>query len=453
MKNKTVLITGAAGGIGTYLCSYFAETAGAVILVDINEQALTDAKKRLSKYPAKLVSYTVDQGDKKAVDKMAVDVLKKFGCPDILVNNAGIGFHGELENTSLEKWHQLMNVNFWGTLHFVYAFLPSMKERQSGHIVNVATGQVFYKMPTWGAYTVSKSALAAFSDILRAELGKDHIHVTTVYPYMVNTGFYKDVAGETLMGKLSMSLLPLYAQSPGAVAKIIYEAVLQEKPVEMVSPLNTIGKYMRLLPGASRVFDSMMVSGLSKKGRKPLRESAPVKTITKATDAAIKAIEGIVPPKGFRIEEVMSGEHEFMPGFGTAGKQPMEFTVSWGPSNIIEWLNPVSDQFFRNELQGTVSIGGLCELAPCTGYLELRYLRRQQIKYFFTFEANGKTYEYSGVKPQIYPWNLPYSHTTCLGELREAGKKEIVSRSVTHFHWDTMQQFLKSLHLTSPASR
>ena len=143
----------------------------------------------------------------------------------------------------------------------------------------------------------------------------------------------------------------------------------------------------------------------------------------------------------------MSGEHEFQSGFGPEGKFPMEFRVTWGTANLPEWLNPVGKKFMTSELHGTVTIGGLCENANCDGYLQLRYFKDQKIRYFFTFEVNGKAYEYTGEKKQIYPWNLPYSHTTCFGVLKKKGENDIISKSVTHFHPDSMPEFLKSLEL------
>lgn len=447
VKDKTVLITGAAGGIGLYLCSYFAEAGARLVLTDINEKTLKEAKKRLAKYPAEINTYAVDQRDKEAVETMAADVLKKIGTPDILINNAGIGYQSELADTSYETWQKLMNVNFWGALHFIYAFLPAMKEKQKGHIVNVATGQVFYRLPTWGAYTVTKTALAAFTDILRAEVDKDHIKVTTVYPYMVNTGFYKDVQAETLASKLSMVLLPLYSQSPETVAKIIFNAIVHEKPVEMVSPLNYLGKLMRFITPPNNMLDRITSRSLSKKGLSSVKDNPVIHSIKSAIDSISNAFQKIVPPVGFKIDEIMSGEHEFQSGFGPEGKLPMEFCVTWGAANLSEWLNPVSAKFMTSELHGTISIGGLCEHAVCGGYLQLRYFKDQKIRYFFTFEVNGKTYEYTGEKKHIYPWNLPYSHTTCFGILREKGKKNIISKSVTHFHLDSMPEFMKSLQL------
>ncbi len=447
VKDKIVLITGAAGGIGLYLCSYFAEAGARLILTDINAIALKEAEKRLGKYSAEIKMYIVDQRNKEEVEKMAADVLKNIGTPDILINNAGIGFQSELADTTYETWQKLMNVNFWGALYFIYAFLPAMKEKQAGHIVNVATGQVFYRLPTWGAYTVTKTALATFTDILRAEVDKEHIKVTTVYPYMVNTGFYKDVQGETLAGKLSMVLLPFYSQSPETVAKIIFNAIIQDKPVEMVSPLNYFGKFMRLVTPANNLIDKISSRSLSKKGLSTVNEDPIIHSIKSATDSVSKTLQKITPPVGFKINEVMSGEHEFQSGFGPEGKFPMEFRVTWGTANLSEWLNPVGKKFMTSELHGTVTIGGLCENANCDGYLQLRYFKDQKIRYFFTFEVNGKAYEYTGEKKQIYPWNLPYSHTTCFGVLKKKGENDIISKSVTHFHPDSMPEFLKSLEL------
>ncbi len=447
LSNHTILLTGAAGGIGLHLSSYFAEAGARLILTDINKAALDDAAKRLEKYKTGIATYVVDQADKKAVDAMAADILAKYGAPDILVNNAGIGHHAELADTDFETWHKLMNVNFWGALHYVYAFLPAMKQRNSGHIINVATGQVFYRVPTWGAYTVTKTALAAFSDILRAEAEKNNIRVTTVYPYMVNTGFYKDVEGETLGGQLMVALLPFYSQTPEDVARIIFEAVIDEKPVEMVSPLNYFGKYMRMVPLLSDLFDKVMVLGLSKEGSANLRDSSLVKSTAETINTLVKAIDNRTPNIGFRIDELMSGEHEFTPGHGPAGKRPFEFNVTWGTDNLIEWVNPSSENFMANTLEGTVTVDGLCRNAPCKGRLELRYLQDQKIRYVFDFTVDGKQYHFIGEKRQIFPWNLPWSHTTCFGELREAGKDEVISKSITHFHWDTLPDFLKSLRV------
>ena len=150
---------------------------------------------------------------------------------------------------------------------------------------------------------------------------------------------------------------------------------------------------------------------------------------------------------GFRMDEIMIGEHEFDPKFGSPGKRPMEFRVTWGPKRLLQWANPASDRFMVGELEGTVTIDGLCDQTPCTGSLELRYLKEHKIRYSFGFKVDGRSYRYVGEKANIRLWNLPRSHTTCFGRLFLLGTGELVSTSVTHFRIRSLPRFLASARL------
>ena len=171
----------------------------------------------------------------------------------MLVNNAGIGHQGELAETSLETWDQLLAVNLMGPLNHVYAFLPHFKERRAGQIVNVSSGQVFFRLPTWGAYAAIKAALGVFSEVAHFELRKYGIGVTTFYPFMVNTPFYDEVEGDTWGSRMSMKLLPLYSQKPEKVGRILFRAVRRRAKVETVSVINDVGFYAQFVPLANDV--------------------------------------------------------------------------------------------------------------------------------------------------------------------------------------------------------
>lgn len=150
---------------------------------------------------------------------------------------------------------------------------------------------------------------------------------------------------------------------------------------------------------------------------------------------------------GFKMDEVMSGEHRFEPGAGPAGRHPFEFKVAWGPERVGPWINPFNEGFMKQPLKGTVSVGGLCHKAPCEGVLELNYFTEGTIRYRFDFEVNGVGYHYIGEKVNIRPWNLPVSHTTCFGTVVERESGRLISRSVTHFRLHTTPAFLMSLRL------
>jgi len=149
---------------------------------------------------------------------------------------------------------------------------------------------------------------------------------------------------------------------------------------------------------------------------------------------------------GFVMDETMTGVHEFEDKYGSPGKQFMEFRVTWGPKDVLHWGNPFSSGLI-NDLGGTVTIEGLCVNAPCTGSLELRYLKDATIRYSFNFTVDGVEYHYVGEKMNIMPWNLPYSHTTCFGRLTRTDTGELVSTSLTHFRFRTSLAFAASLRL------
>lgn len=252
MRGKRVLVTGAAKGIGLCIAREFAAAGSEIIMTDIDSETLEAAAGEIGQTAA-VHTRVVDVSDRKAVDEMAAWVLSDIGPLDILVNNAGIGYHGELADTTLETWRRLIGINMMGPLHHIYAFLPSMIERHSGQIVNVSSGQAFFRLPTWGAYAAIKAALGAMSEILHFELRKHHIHVTTVYPFMVNTGFYDTVEAKTFGSRMSMKLLPYYSSTPEKVGRIIFDAVRRKRKVEKVSIINDIGYYASVIPFANSI--------------------------------------------------------------------------------------------------------------------------------------------------------------------------------------------------------
>ena len=151
---------------------------------------------------------------------------------------------------------------------------------------------------------------------------------------------------------------------------------------------------------------------------------------------------------GFSMDETMTGTHEFVAGAGPAGTHAFEFKVQWGAQDMGEFLNPLGERFMVSDMEGTVTVGGLCEEVPCRGTLELRYLIDKKIRYTFDFDVEGAPYRFVGEKVNILPWNLPTSHTTCFGTLTD-GDGQLISRSLTFFRLRTAPAFLASFRLAS----
>jgi NAD(P)-dependent dehydrogenase (short-subunit alcohol dehydrogenase family) len=335
-EGRTVLITGAARGIGRCTAAEFARAGATLLLVDC-DSSVDAVAHELGQSGAQAHAFTVDVADQKQVDALVRTVLERFGALDVLINNAGIGYTGELATTPLPTWRALLDVNLWGPLHLIYGFLPAMQQRRSGHFVNVASGQVFFRVPTWGAYATTKLALAGVSEIFHYELRKFNIQVTTVYPFLVNTQFYRGLEPKSLAGRLALRLMPHYAARPEEVARRIFDAVQRRKRSEMVSVINRFGFHMQLIPPLS--------GAISRVGAWLLGD--PTQRF------------------GFAIDEEMTGEHAFEPGFGPPGRRAMRFEVSWGTASIGQWLRPGSDGFLRGTLAGVVTIEGLCRDADC----------------------------------------------------------------------------------------
>ena len=264
LKDKKIYLTGAASGIGRCAAEEFAKAGCELILADINAEALAKTVEELKIYNVKIHQYSYNIADRAAVETAVADVISKLGGVDVLINNAGIGHNGELVETSLETWKKLIDVNLFGTLYHVYAFLPSMIEAGNGQIVNVSSGQAYFRLPTWGAYATVKLALGAFSELLGFEVRKFGLKVTTVYPFMVNTPFYKDITGETFGSKLAMKLVPYYSNSPETVAKKLFNAVKKQKAVEMVNVLNDVGFITRAVPPVSSLVTTLSTLFLGK---------------------------------------------------------------------------------------------------------------------------------------------------------------------------------------------
>lgn len=245
-KERLVVITGGAAGIGRALARRFIDGGDRVVLTDLNGPLLDEAMAELG--PGVVHVQQMDISNREAVFEFARQLVAEFGPPDILVNNAGLGHNGELRDTSITCWRRLLEVNLLGAIHHVDAFAGHMKGRKGSVIANVSSGQAFFRLPTWGAYAAVKAALGVYSEVLHHELRPWGISVCTVYPFMVNTGFYRAVTGGSLGTRLSMKLLPWYSMSAVCVAGHIHRAIAARRRLELVTPINRAAAVAAAMP-------------------------------------------------------------------------------------------------------------------------------------------------------------------------------------------------------------
>tara|TARA_R110002126_G_scaffold13356_2_gene58088 strand:+ start:8309 stop:9133 length:825 start_codon:yes stop_codon:yes gene_type:complete len=201
-KNKIVLITGAASGIGL-LMGKMSLKRGAKHLVmwDINPDALAKTSRELKEKGFSVSTNIVDIRDKNQVSETAGQVINEFGNIDILINNAGIVVGKSFAEHSYEDIENTLAVNALGMMYVARAFLPSMIKNDFGRIANIASAAGLSPNPGMTVYAASKWAAVGWSDSLRIELEQNHknIKVLTVMPSYINTGMFDGVKAPLLI--------------------------------------------------------------------------------------------------------------------------------------------------------------------------------------------------------------------------------------------------------------
>ena len=187
-RGKTVLITGGSRGLGLVLARGFAEEGANVAVCARDPRELERARADLEARGANAFAFPCDITDRAQVRELVEVVTGHFGRVDVLINNAGVIQVGPLEEMTLEDFEQAMAVHFWGPLYTTLAVLLQMRARREGRVVNISSIGGKISVPHLVPYSASKFALAGLSDGLRAELAKDGVVVTSVFPGLMRTG-------------------------------------------------------------------------------------------------------------------------------------------------------------------------------------------------------------------------------------------------------------------------
>jgi len=194
LKNKTILITGGASGIGKIMSRLSLERNAKVIIWDINKNNIENTLKELSPL-GNITSYVVDVSDVQQIETTAQKLKKEHGNIDILINNAGIVVGKYFHEHTAEEIEKTMMINANAPMHVTTNFLSEMIDQNSGHICNIASSASLLANPKMSVYAASKWSVLAWSDSLRLEIKQlnKNIKVTTILPYYINTGMFDGV--------------------------------------------------------------------------------------------------------------------------------------------------------------------------------------------------------------------------------------------------------------------
>jgi len=183
---KLALITGATKGIGRSTAITFAKAGWDLILLARDIKKLQDLKNELSNTDVQINILAFDLSHSDKVDKYLNQCIKNYGCPTVVINNAGFAFNGELVSMPLDKWQEIIQVNLTSIFQICSSMVPLMRIK-GGLIINVSSHAANNAFPKWGAYCVSKAALASFTKCLREEERKNSIRACTITLGSVNT--------------------------------------------------------------------------------------------------------------------------------------------------------------------------------------------------------------------------------------------------------------------------
>ncbi|MBB4397834.1 SDR family oxidoreductase [Bradyrhizobium sp. ERR14] len=240
-SGQTVVLTGAAGGMGRAITKALLDSGRRVVLVDRDAKALQEFAATCGDavFPIQL-----DVSDAKAVDRLPDAIPGHFKPVEILINNAGhdIGGRTRFDIGSADDWSKIIQTNLIGLMRVTRAILPGMVQRNAGHVVNISSINAVRIVPDMAAYSTSKAGVHMFTETLRGELAETAIRVTELQPGLTRTNIILTrYRGDTQKEKDYFDQFRM-ALDPADIARSIVFALDQPAHVQiaemMILPVN-----------------------------------------------------------------------------------------------------------------------------------------------------------------------------------------------------------------------
>ena len=255
---RSVLVTGGSRGLGLLVARQLAGRGARLTLLARDAEELGLARRELEERGAEVLALPCDVADPAAVGRAVEEAEARFGAIEALVNCAGIIQVGPLEALSLADLREVMEVDFWGTVHATLAVLPGMRRRRAGRIVDVVSIGGAVAVPHLLGYSAAKFAAVGFSSGVAAEVARDGVVVTTVLPGLMRTGSHLhalvkgDRRRESALFAAASSLPGLTLDADRAARRIVLACERGEGFVTLGLPAKALRLAGAVAPGFTR---------------------------------------------------------------------------------------------------------------------------------------------------------------------------------------------------------
>lgn len=211
LRGRVAVVTGAASGIGLAIVEAFVAEGMRVVMADRDVDRLRNHAERLTGEAASILAVPTDVTKPEQVEQSAAATLERFGSLHVAVNNAGIVNRGYGWELSLDEWHRVLDVNLWGVIHGVRAYVPLiLATGEEGHVVNVASMAAVSPMERLGPYTVAKHGVLGLTDVLHAEFAALGVPIG---------------ASVVMPGRIKTAMNPIGTVEPSTVAANVVDAI------------------------------------------------------------------------------------------------------------------------------------------------------------------------------------------------------------------------------------
>ncbi len=254
LRGATVVLTGAASGIGAALAASLSARGANLALVDRDGAGLAAIAARARGHDVKVSEHVIDVSDRGAIDLLPERVLNRHDHVTVLINNAGVALGGSFADVTLADFEWLFAINFWAPVRLTKAFMYALSREPAAHIVNISSLFGIVAPPGQAAYSAAKFALRGFSEALRHELEGSSVSLTVVHPggvrtQIANNARIPQAIDPALAQRQTQEFNKLLRTPPETAAELIVRAIeRRDKRLLIGADAKMAEKIQRLFP-------------------------------------------------------------------------------------------------------------------------------------------------------------------------------------------------------------